>query len=67
MHQVSYALAQQGWQVDMFTRRSSPEQAARTGHGCCISNLPNIIGNLTRCTKFKDTIKISVIVSLQIA
>lgn len=32
VRQVGYALAQQGWQVDMFTRRSSPEQAAIAQH-----------------------------------
>lgn len=32
VRQVGYALAQQGWQVDMFTRRSSPEQAAIVRH-----------------------------------
>ncbi|MFN6567395.1 glycosyltransferase family 1 protein [Dendronalium sp. ChiSLP03b] len=32
VRQVGYALAQQGWQVDMFTRRSSPEQAAIVHH-----------------------------------
>lgn len=31
--QVGLALAQQGWQVDMFTRRSSREQAAVVHHG----------------------------------
>lgn len=32
VRQVGYALAQQGWEVDMFTRRSSPEQAALVQH-----------------------------------
>ncbi|MBD2776138.1 glycosyltransferase [Iningainema tapete] len=32
VRQVGYALAQQGWQVDMFTRRSNPEQAAIIQH-----------------------------------
>ncbi|NDJ22311.1 glycosyltransferase [Nostoc sp. B(2019)] len=32
VRQVGYALAQQGWQVDMFTRRSSSEQAAIVQH-----------------------------------
>ncbi|QLE54630.1 glycosyltransferase [Nostoc sp. TCL26-01] len=32
VRQVGYALAEQGWQVDMFTRRSSPEQAAIAQH-----------------------------------
>lgn len=32
VRQVGYALAQQGWQVDMFTRRSNPEQAAIAQH-----------------------------------
>lgn len=32
VRQVGYALAQQGWEVDMFTRRSSPEQAAIVQH-----------------------------------
>ncbi|MBR8836434.1 MAG: glycosyltransferase family 1 protein [Stigonema ocellatum SAG 48.90 = DSM 106950] len=32
VRQVGYALAQQGWQVDMFTRYSSPEQAAIIQH-----------------------------------
>lgn len=34
VRQVGYALAQQGWQVDMFTRRSSPEQAAIVQCSC---------------------------------
>ncbi|MUG94385.1 glycosyltransferase [Scytonema sp. UIC 10036] len=33
VRQVGYALAQKGWQVDMFTRRSSSEQAATIQHG----------------------------------
>lgn len=33
VRQVGYALAQQGWQVDMFTRQSSPEQATIVQHG----------------------------------
>lgn len=33
VRQVGCALAQQGWQVDMFTRRSSREQAAIVQHG----------------------------------
>jgi D-inositol-3-phosphate glycosyltransferase len=33
VRQVGYALAQKGWQVDMFTRRSSPEQATIIQHG----------------------------------
>ncbi|MDZ8235782.1 MAG: glycosyltransferase [Nostoc sp. ChiQUE01a] len=32
VRQVGYALAKLGWQVDMFTRRSSPEQAAIVQH-----------------------------------
>ena len=32
VRQVGYALAQHGWQVDMFTRYSSPEQAAIVQH-----------------------------------
>ncbi len=32
VRQVGYALAQQGWQVDMFTRRSSSEQDAIVQH-----------------------------------
>lgn len=32
VRQVGLALAAQGWQVDMFTRRSSPEQAAIVQH-----------------------------------
>lgn len=32
VRQVGLALAQQGWQVDMFTRRSSPEQPAVVQH-----------------------------------
>jgi D-inositol-3-phosphate glycosyltransferase len=32
VRQVGYALAQQGWEVDMFTRRSSLEQAAIVQH-----------------------------------
>ncbi|WP_017652643.1 glycosyltransferase [Fortiea contorta] len=32
VRQVGYALAEQGWQVDMFTRRSHPEQAAIIQH-----------------------------------
>ncbi|WP_341528664.1 glycosyltransferase [Nostoc sp. UHCC 0302] len=32
VRQVGYALAEQGWQVDMFTRRSSLEQAAIVQH-----------------------------------
>ncbi|MBW4642209.1 MAG: glycosyltransferase [Goleter apudmare HA4340-LM2] len=32
VREVGYALAQQGWQVDMFTRRSSPEQATISQH-----------------------------------
>ncbi|MBX9254552.1 glycosyltransferase [Desmonostoc muscorum CCALA 125] len=32
VRQVGYALANQGWQVDMLTRRSSPEQAAIVQH-----------------------------------
>lgn len=32
VRQVGYALAQQGWQVDMFTRRNSPEQATIVQH-----------------------------------
>lgn len=32
VRQVGYALAQQGWQVDMFTRYSSPQQAAIVQH-----------------------------------
>jgi D-inositol-3-phosphate glycosyltransferase len=32
VRQVGYALAQQGWQVDMFTRYSSPDQAAIVQH-----------------------------------
>ncbi|MBE9053561.1 glycosyltransferase [Nostocales cyanobacterium LEGE 11386] len=33
VRQVGNALAKLGWQVDMFTRRSSPEQAAIVQHG----------------------------------
>ncbi|QDL10196.1 glycosyltransferase family 1 protein [Brasilonema octagenarum UFV-E1] len=33
VRQVGYALAEQGWQVDMFTRQSSPEQATIVQHG----------------------------------
>ncbi|MBP5974418.1 glycosyltransferase [Brasilonema sp. CT11] len=33
VRQVGYALAEQGWQVDMFTRQSSPEQAMIVQHG----------------------------------
>jgi D-inositol-3-phosphate glycosyltransferase len=33
VHQVGLALAAQGWQVDMFTRRSDPRQAAIVQHG----------------------------------
>ncbi|BAT54987.1 Glycosyl transferase, group 1 [Nostoc sp. NIES-3756] len=32
VRQVGYALAQMGWQVDMFTRRISPDQAAIVQH-----------------------------------
>ncbi|HYW21043.1 MAG TPA: glycosyltransferase [Nodularia sp. (in: cyanobacteria)] len=32
VRQVGYALAKLGWQVDMFTRRSSPDQAAIVQH-----------------------------------
>jgi len=32
VRQVGLALAEQGWQVDMFTRRSSPDQAAVVQH-----------------------------------
>jgi D-inositol-3-phosphate glycosyltransferase len=32
VREVGYALAKQGWQVDMFTRRSHPEQAAIVQH-----------------------------------
>ncbi|WP_445634960.1 Glycoside hydrolase [Nostoc sp. DSM 114161] len=32
VRQVGYALAKLGWQVDMFARRSSPEQAAIVQH-----------------------------------
>lgn len=32
VRQVGYALALQGWQVDMFTRRSNPDQAAIIQH-----------------------------------
>lgn len=32
VRQVGLALAQQGWQVDMFTRRSSPDQPAVVQH-----------------------------------
>ncbi|BAZ30316.1 group 1 glycosyl transferase [Cylindrospermum sp. NIES-4074] len=32
VRQVGYALAEQGWQVDMFTRRSSSEQATIVQH-----------------------------------
>ncbi|WP_413175983.1 glycosyltransferase [Anabaena azotica] len=32
VHQVGMALAEQGWQVDMFTRRSSPRQATIVPH-----------------------------------
>ncbi|RCJ28022.1 glycoside hydrolase [Nostoc minutum NIES-26] len=32
VRQVGYALAQQGWRVDMFARRSSPEQAGIVQH-----------------------------------
>jgi D-inositol-3-phosphate glycosyltransferase len=33
VRQVGLALAERGWQVDMLTRRSSPEQAAIVSHG----------------------------------
>ncbi|KAB8335646.1 glycosyltransferase family 1 protein [Scytonema tolypothrichoides VB-61278] len=33
VRQVGYALAGQGWQVDMFTRQSSPQQATIVQHG----------------------------------
>jgi D-inositol-3-phosphate glycosyltransferase len=33
VRQVGYALAHKGWQVDMFTRCSSPEQATIVQHG----------------------------------
>ncbi|GAB1537655.1 glycosyltransferase family 1 protein [Scytonema sp. NUACC21] len=33
VRQIGYALAQQGWQVDMFTRRSHSEQASIVQHG----------------------------------
>src|SRR6476646_8808548 len=33
VRQVGLALAEQGWQVDMFTRRSSPGQSAIVQHG----------------------------------
>src|SRR3712207_2759090 len=32
VRQVGFALAQQGWQVDMFTRQNHPEQAAIVQH-----------------------------------
>jgi D-inositol-3-phosphate glycosyltransferase len=33
VRQIGLALAERGWQVDMLTRRSSPEQAAIVSHG----------------------------------